>query len=652
MSRRVAYLLFQSHRKGSYLHDGDISVSSGQLKAAGIENDIFEAVFDERDDQENERLLEELAGRLTTGGYGLAVVSRIWAPDVIWGLRRHLETIGGSIPQLVFMPRKSSGEDVGPYDFVNPGSTPSVIEALARAPEPIDPTRIPGLMFRNELGQMVSSEAGECPSEGEPDRYKLRPNFRRIRLNEDVLTDHTTLVVYGNPGCPFRKTFDHVPGWTDVKLDPTITNTKGCSFCNINLAEDYAFIHDIARHAVEQIQNIQDTVPDAELVILLDQDPFPYLPDLFSRLNAAGSPRVHLLIQARADLFLLREEAFEKALELARQGGHGCTPFLIGIENFHQPTLDFYNKGVTVEMNIRVLAYLRGVADRYADVYDSNHVSPGFILWHPWVTFESLRTNVEAIEEHGLHEFRSEVALSKIRLYPDIPFYWKAKQDGLMLEDYSGDGFDSASRYGYPEESPYRFHHREAQVAYTLLASLCHTYEPIEELKLLACILDWVESQSASLEALDQLAMTNPERLVKQFEDEHAATIASLRKENTPTSRVRELDTSTREHVQGLLAPLWPGNGPGPEGFELARVIGDENRVQLFFTNPAEVARVRQNPVAALFRILLEPRSSAPHFRQSSRWNVSYSSTVESRAVRDAIDRISARIVARDPGIA
>ena len=89
--RRVAYLVFQSHQRGSYLHDGEVSISSGRLKQAGFDSSVFEVVFHHQDTNQNERLLDDLSRQLHEGRYGLLVVHRIWDAEVIWSLRRRLE---------------------------------------------------------------------------------------------------------------------------------------------------------------------------------------------------------------------------------------------------------------------------------------------------------------------------------------------------------------------------------------------------------------------------------------------------------------------------------------------------------------------------------------------------------------------------------
>jgi hypothetical protein len=432
--RSLGFLVFQSLRKGSYLHDAEISMLSGQLELEGVPNDVVEAVFDGSNAAENAVVFAKLVDVIAERGFDVLVFHRIWDADLPRTLRKLLQD-RGLRPVFALHRTKEIGA-TDPYDCVLGASALEALRAIARAPAPLDPSGIAGLTHRGPDGDLVDNPPGE--QEPVIPRWERTSNFRRIRVNPDVAGRPPAVVIHGNPGCPYRKPVSTVPAWRRLKLDPKTTNTRGCAFCDVNLSEEWRHVPEIAEHCVRQIRRVQSDLPDAYEMILLDQDPFPYLPDLVRGLAAAGCGPVHLLIQARADLFLKRTDVFEQALALARAGGHRLSPFLVGIENFHQPTLDFYNKGVTVETNVQVLDYLEDVGPRFADVVDLDKMSPGFILWHPWVTMESLRVNVEALAKTKLMRFRGEVVLSKIRLYPDIPFYWKAKEDGLRAPGSPG----------------------------------------------------------------------------------------------------------------------------------------------------------------------------------------------------------------------
>jgi len=611
---------------------------SGRLREAGIENDILEVVFNEASEHENAELMTRLADQLVSGGYGIIAFRRIWDVEIPEALRRLLADRDHR-PLFAFAPKKAFGEKLSAYDAVVRGDAFEAFSALAAG---TDLRQTPGISFPVD-GELVESEV-ESRAEGIVERWRHTSNFERIQVNPEVEARPPHVVIYGNPGCPYRRPITAIAFWRGVEVDPAVTNTRGCAFCDVNLGDDYRFVADIADACQRQIAAVQADLPEAYEMILLDQDPFPFLPRLFELLLESEARPLHLLIQARADLFVKRTEHFERALHLARRGGHQLSPFLIGIENFHQPTLEIYNKGVTVETNIAVLEYLDSVAERFDDVYDRDKVSPGFILWHPWVTFESLRVNVESLERFGLVQFRSEVTLSKIRLYPDIPFYWKVKSDGLLIDAYQDRAFSSAIRYGYPEEHPYRFAQPEAQAAYALLAAMCAKHEPIHEVRLLAIILDWVESHREYWDEERLLALREPVELVARFEADRESEVLKLRKTNTSLRR-RSLSTSELASFRALV-----DDGAATE-FELALVIADERRTQLFFSEQGMAEKVKRNPRGAAFRLILEPRSEAPHYVQSARYNISYSASDDAGdRIPNEIRRLCARIRERDSG--
>lgn len=594
---------------------------SGQLELEGVRNDVVETVLDGSNTAENAVVLARLVDVIVERGFEVLVFHRIWDAELPRTLRRLLHDRGRR-PVLALHRTKETGA-TDPYDCVLGGEALQALRAIAHAPAPLDLSRIAGLTHRGPDGAWVDNP----PGEREPviPRWERTSNFRRIRVNPEVAGRPPAVVIHGNPGCPYRKPVSTVPAWRRLTLDPKTTNTRGCAFCDVNLAEEWRHVPEIAAHCVRQIRRVQSDLPDAYEMILLDQDPFPYLPDLLRGLAAAGARPLHLLIQARADLFLKRTEVFEQALALARAGGHRLSPFLVGIENFHQPTLDFYNKGVTVETNVQVLDYLEEVGPRFADVVDLDKMSPGFILWHPWVTMESLRVNLDALANTKLMRFRGEVVLSKIRLYPDIPFYWKAKEDGLLLPAYGARGLDSSVRYGYSEEHPYRFERPEAQAAYTLLAGLCRDLGSVEELPLMALVLDWVDAHPEYRDEALALGLRDPGALRERFDRDYREDVAILRRQGDSRAPKRDATAAQRESVLALLGlpPSAPRIGSGR--FELARLFCQGERCELVFAAPERTARVAADPRSAAFRLFIEPRSSRPCYRQTRALNLSYS---------------------------
>ncbi|MEM7155594.1 MAG: hypothetical protein AAF799_22280 [Myxococcota bacterium] len=642
--RRIAFLVFQSLRKGSYLHDGEISMLSGQLRLEGADNEVVEAVFDGANETENTAVLSQLADALAEHAFDVLVFHRIW-DATLPGRVRELLAARGQQPLFVLHPTKEI-DSTEPYDCVLGASPLQALRAIAKAPDPLGLSGLAGLSYRDAEGTLVDNPPAE-PAPVQP-RWERTSNFRRIRVNPEAAGRPPAAVIYGNPGCPYRKPVSTVEVWRRLSLDPETTNTRGCAFCDVNLSEDWRHVPEIAAHCVRQIGQVQADLPDAYEMILLDQDPFPYLPGLVRGLAAQGARPLHLLIQARADLFLKRTHKFEEALALARDGGHRLSPFLVGIENFHQPTLDFYNKGVTVETNEQVLLYLREVGQRFADVVDLDKMSPGFILWHPWVTMESLRVNLEALANTELMRFRREVVLSKIRLYPDIPFYWKAKEDGLLLRSYGAEGFDSAERYGYSEEHPYRFERPEAQAAYTLLAEFSNKHGAVDELPLLALVLDWVEARREYWDDERQLGLRQPDALCERFESDHGGDIRALRRGRSGGGNKRDATESQRREVLALLGVSGTGTPIGSGQFELARMFCQDDRRELLFALSGQKNRVSSDPRSAAFRLFIAPRSSKPHYMQTRELNLSYSVPGDDPAAMAEVALLCERIAAAE----
>jgi hypothetical protein len=104
--------------------------------------------------------------------------------------------------------------------------------------------------------------------------------------------------------------------------------------------------------------------------------------------------------------------------------------------------------------------------------------------------------------------------------------------------------------------------------------------------------------------------------------------------------------------LKALFDPCWEGEGTWTGGYMLAKATGDENRVQLFFSMEDDFGSVRRDPMSASFRIMLEPRSEKPHYKQSQSYNVSYSVPEESASIRNAVEIICAQIQQRDRGAA
>jgi hypothetical protein len=194
---------------------------------------------------------------------------------------------------------------------------------------------------------------------------------------------------------------------------------------------------------------------------------------------------VSILVETRADWLLGAMPVMERALQTAGRFGHRILLFLVGIESLSQRELDLYNKGVTVEENERAIHECRRLRRKYPKAWSDTPAAFGFVLWNPWTELSDITLNLAAIERTGLGEFRGQIARSKLRLYPDTALHYKALHEGLVIDRFAYDAMDSARRYGYEAEVPWRFKHDATDRAYGAHDVIYQRIGKHEELKML-----------------------------------------------------------------------------------------------------------------------------------------------------------------------
>src|SRR5581483_5655478 len=116
-----------------------------------------------------------------------------------------------------------------------------------------------------------------------------------------------------------------------------------------------------------------------------------------------------------------------------------------------------------------------------------------FVLYNPWTELRDLSLNLQAIERTGLGEFRGQITRSKLRLYPDTALYYKARQEGLLAERFPYEAMDSARRYGYEAEVPWRFAHAATDAAYGAHDAVYRRIGRHDELRTLHEIVRYLE---------------------------------------------------------------------------------------------------------------------------------------------------------------
>ena len=83
---------------------------------------------------------------------------------------------------------------------------------------------------------------------------------------------------------------------------------------------------------------------------------------------------------------------------------------------------------------------------------------------------EDLEENARVAEQVRFHRFRSHYLLTRLRLYPYVPLFHKARADGLMIDAYDRAQRSSSRRVGYSPEYPWRAKEAAVDLVFDLVA--------------------------------------------------------------------------------------------------------------------------------------------------------------------------------------
>src|SRR5262249_21083530 len=102
---------------------------------------------------------------------------------------------------------------------------------------------------------------------------------------------------------------------------------------------------------------------------------------------------------------------------------------------------DLFNKGVTVEENVRALEVLRAIKRDFGDACDTMH-GHGMIFLTPLATLEDLRENLRMMKLHAPEMLRLLSFGSRLTLYSEIqPLYQLLDRMGLVVPSDEEFGF-------------------------------------------------------------------------------------------------------------------------------------------------------------------------------------------------------------------
>lgn len=477
--RPVAILSFHSHGDRSFLDDRELALLSGTLREHAIDNDlIVVGITPEMEAEDGEiepRLVDALAA------YDPIVYERVWSPRLVERLRRRL-------PGRTFIGLRGEHELLrsAPADIFCNGEPRHLLVPLVQWLRGERPTAPAQVLFRGADGGDWRAPADGVASEPLPLRYA--PNLRPVVINPERLPAQRSFSVVGNVGCPFQLDARDNPLYAGVAIPERFG--RGCAFCTTGNFYEHRPNAETAASVFEQIAYIRRQAPEITRLVLKDQNPFAYLTEVVERCAAEDVSGFTILLETRAEWFLRNAKRFDRALAVAARIGVRLAPFLVGIENFSQPELDRFNKGITADVNIEFLETLWRWQETYGEALDLTHAAFGFILFSPWTTMADLATNLAAIKRTGFDRLRGSILLSRARLYPDTALYYLAERDGLLVADFASERDNASRRYGYYPSHPWRHAHADVAHFARLATELAERNHSRDMVSLFTVLLD------------------------------------------------------------------------------------------------------------------------------------------------------------------
>jgi len=465
----AAILLFQVAQSRNFIHDDLVPAFSAALTALGVRNELFETTLPAIDaaDAADLSAVDALADRLR-GRYTVCAYVRLWSEAVFQRLRSQLPGV-----TWIYLgdPRVAFPGTTHAFPLTQVETFAAVTRAVA-------------------AGEPVTAEMFQLPH-SELTRAHAQDNLVRIGVGREQRPDRPA-VVHGSAGCAYGQSVLENPHFQGVPFPSEKVVLRGCSFCATGGIPRRPS-GEVLASVLAQLDNLIDHAPETARIQLNDQNPFPYLVQFIERLGERAAQPMEVLIETRADWFLGSMAVMERALQTAERHGHRILLFLVGLESLSQKELDLYNKGVTVEQNERTVLECRRLRRRYPKSYSDTPAAFGFILYNPWTELTDITLNLDTAERIGLLEFRGQLTRAKLRLYPDTALFYKAKHEGLLAERFPYEAMDSARRYGYEAEVPWRFQHAATDRAYGIHDAMFRVVGRHDEVRMLREIVRFLE---------------------------------------------------------------------------------------------------------------------------------------------------------------
>ena len=486
---RILFVYLHAQAGGDFFSDTAFAWTAGELRQLGFSADVLQVYFP-RSDFARAIALEgefiEIASH-----YQVIVLDQVWQPQLIAQLQAGGARVVATDP---FAQYAGQRVEFALAHFLN--HRQPLLDLVLALRDGTDLRQVPNLqMDLLGFGPIASAHVEPYPATPQ----SLRP-FCPI-VGVQVLGELRDLdgkippirkTLDTNTGCPFSDPVQRNVEFADVDLSDSDITLKGCAFCF--MGGDYRAlpVPQTVQVHIEQIAYYQAHLPHLAEVILRDQSALRYLPQLLQTAIDKGLKPLGFLLPGRGDAILRFGPQLRQAAEIAHKSGFWFTIHLIGFESFSQPQLDLYNKGVTVAEYAEALKQMRELHRQYPDSFALHkYGASSFILFNPWTTLQDLRDNVDFCRDHALLDMAHGLTLTRLRLYPNLPLYWKAKKDGLLQEKLAVEmptdqPVRGAAFTGYSAEAHWRY--RDVRVA--LVEDLQQTLQPHVQLSATVGLLD------------------------------------------------------------------------------------------------------------------------------------------------------------------
>jgi hypothetical protein len=266
----------------------------------------------------------------------------------------------------------------------------------------------PGLLWLEKGGERTQN-----PKKDWDERF-LREvrwnNLYRIGGKDIIPLKISTGQVLQQIGCPYaareRSVEIDYPNFLDNRNGGLVKlQLKGCAFCDVAVDKGFYGALDLGTVA-SQIRCLPETVDNKKIPFeLINENSLPGLPRLLTELRRREIPVSQINLIMRADWFLRGEKHLLESLKLAKGMGVRILLASVGFESFDDRILHNFNKGLTVETNLRAIELMRRLKEKFPLEWGySRHEGAihGFIHPTPWDTEESSANIQKTFEEHAL----------------------------------------------------------------------------------------------------------------------------------------------------------------------------------------------------------------------------------------------------------